>query len=287
MKTGCTAVILLRSACLGFLLLVLTAAQARSSSLTGQVLDEGTQAPVAFASIGVLHRPAGTVANEQGRFTLDLLAATDQDSVRVGLLGYASLTLPVATLRQELARNQGRIYLRLAPVKLADVVVRPGKVTYKVIGNSGNSSTVQGGFGVNRLGNQLAQAMHLRRPGILEQVSFHVAKCTYDSLFYRVNVYRLEQGVPVASLLPEPVYVRVRKGQTKDRFVVDLRRYQLSVEGDIAVGLEMVKDLGPGTLMLSLSVLGGPVYVTDQATNGWERVRGFGVGIDATVAEYR
>ena len=57
----------LRAASLGLLLLVLAAPQVCSSSLTGQVLDQTTQAPVAFASIGVLHRPAGTVANEQGR----------------------------------------------------------------------------------------------------------------------------------------------------------------------------------------------------------------------------
>ena len=172
-------------------------------------------------------------------------------------------------------------------MQLAEVVVRPGKLTRRIVGNSTNSYRVSGSFVMNTLGKQLAQGMHVRRPSPLEQVSFHVSCCIYDSLFYRVNVYQVLDGQPITTLLPEPVYVRVRKGQTQDRLVADLRRFHLTVRGDIAVSLEMVKNLGPGELMLSVSLLKGPVYFADQAMSGWERVRGFGVGIDATVTEYR
>jgi hypothetical protein len=165
--------------------------------------------------------------------------------------------------------------------------VRPGKLVRRVIGNSSNSMNTTASFDVNQIGNQLAQGMHLRRPAVLEQVSFHVAECTYDSLFYRINVYQVVNGLPTTNLLPEPVYVRVRKGQTKERLVADLRRFNLTVQGDIAVALEMVKNLGPGTLHLSASVLNGPIYMAAQSTSDWERLRGFGVGIDATVVEYR
>ncbi|GAA4032795.1 hypothetical protein GCM10022409_16350 [Hymenobacter glaciei] len=256
-------------------------------ALAGQVLDQTTQAPVAYPSVGVLRRPLGTVADDQGRFALSLPAANDQDSLRIGLLGYAPLTVQVAAFRRQLAQSGGRVYLRPAPMQLAEVVVRPGKLTRRVVGNSANTNRIQGGFAMNTLGKQLAQGIHVRRPSTLEQVSFHVSRCTYDSLFYRINVYQVVDGVPTANLLPEPVYVRVRKGQLKDRMVADLRRFNISVQGDIAVGLEMVKNLGPGQLMLGLSMLRGPVYVARQSTAGWERIHGFGVSIDATVAEYR
>ena len=269
---------------------VLAQAQATAPAagvLVGQVLDQKTQVPVPYVSVGVLRRPAGTVADDQGRFTLSLPTANDQDSLRIGLLGYAPLTVPVAVFRRQLAQSGGRVYLRPAPTQLAEVVVRPGTFTERIIGNSTNSNNISGGFGVNALGNQLAQGMHVRRPSTLEQVSFHVSRCTYDSLFYRLNVYQVVNGSPTANLLPEPEYVRVRKGQTQDRMVADLRRFNLTVQGNIAVGLEMVKDLGPGQLMLSVGLLQGPLYVAKQATNGWDRVLGFGVGIDATVTEYR
>ena len=258
-----------------------------ASVVAAQVLDQTTQAPVAYASIGILRHPAGTVADDQGRFTLPVPAANDQDSLRIGLLGYAPLTVQVGAFRRQLGPSGGRLYLRPAPTQLAEVVVRPGKFTQRILGNSTNSTAIEAGFRVNELGNQVAQGMHVRRPSTLEQVSFHVAKCTYDSLFYRLNVYQVLDGRPATNLLPEPVYVRVRKGHTQDRMVADLRRFNLVVQGDIAVGLEMVKDLGPGALMLSVSLLGGPVYFAKQATDCWQPLHGVGIGIDATVAEYR
>jgi hypothetical protein len=268
-------------------LLPATAPAQSAAPLSGQVLDAQTQAPLSYASVGVLHRAAGTVADEQGRFALAAPAGSEHDSVRVSLLGYAPLTLPVAELRRQLGQAGGQLRLRPVHTRLAEVVVRPGKSVRRVLGNSSNSTSVTGQFGVNRLGNQIGQGMHLRRPAELEQVSFHVATCTYDSLFYRVNVYQVTKDQPQQNLLPEPVYVRVRKGQIKDRLVVDLRRFHLQVQGDIVVALEMVKDLGPGTLQLSASLLDGPIYTTESQLNGWERTRGIGIGIDATVVEYR
>jgi hypothetical protein len=265
---------------------VLLPALTTAQTITGQVLDQATQASVAYASIGVLHRPVGTVADAQGRFTLNVPASYDSDSLRLALLGYAPLTVRVADFRRQLAQDGGRVLLHAAPTPLAEVLVRPGTATRRVIGNSTVSNTVSGGFKLNRLGSQLAQGLHLRRPAALEEVSFHVAECTYDSLFYRINVYQVANGLPTASLLPEPVYVRVRKGETKQRFVADLRRFHLTVQGDIAVGLEMVKELGPGELRLSMSVLKGPIYIADQSAGDWEKMRGFGLGIDATVVEY-
>ena len=272
---------------LSLLALQLPAFAQTSAALNGQLLDQTTQRPVAYASVGVLRRPLGTVADDQGRFSLNLPATYDQDSVRLALIGYAPRTLSVADLRRQLNQNGGTMLLQPAATQLAEVVVRPGKLTRRIIGNSSNSTHTTASFDVNRPGNQIAQGMHLRRPAQLEQVSFHVAECTYDSLFYRINVYQVVDGQPTTSLLPTPVYVRVRKGQLKDRFVADLRSFNLTVQGDIAVALEMVKGLGSGTLHLSGSVLGGPIYFTDQSANGWDRLRGFGVGIDATVAEYR
>ena len=269
------------------LLLQAAPEHAQSTTLIGQVLDQTTQAPVAYASVGVLRRPVGTVADDQGRFALNLSGANDQDSLRISLLGYAPRTMQMAAQRQQLGRSGGRFYLLSAPMQLAEVVVRPGKLTRRIVGNSTNSYRVSGSFVMNTLGKQLAQGMHVRRPSPLEQVSFHVSRCIYDSLFYRVNVYQVLDGQPTTNLLPEPVYVRVRKGQTQDRLVADLRRFHLTVRGDIAMSLEMVKNLGPGELMLSVSLLKGPVYFADQAMSGLERVRGFGVGIDATVTEYR
>ena len=50
---------------------------------------------------------------------------------------------------------------------------------------------------------------------------------------------------------------------------------------------QIVESPGPDELLLRLSLPNGPIYFSKQTTNGWEKVKGFGAGIDATVAEYR
>ncbi|MCC2547839.1 carboxypeptidase-like regulatory domain-containing protein [Hymenobacter sp. BT175] len=273
-----------------FLLLALlifpALARAQSGRLAGQVVDQSTQAPISYASVGVLRQPLGTVADDQGRFSLDLAAGFENDSLRISLLGYAPLTIRIADLRRQLQQSGGKVRLQPAPTRLAEVRVRPGKTRRRVVGNSSSSNNVTAAFVINRLGNQIGQGMRLKRLSAVEQVSFHVAECTYDSLFYRVNVYQVQKDQPVKSLLTKPVYVRVLKGQIEDRLVVDLRPYNVWAKGDIVVALEMVKDLGPGTLQLSSSLMDGPLFVTDNSLNGWEKIRGFGVGIDATITEY-
>ena len=50
---------------------------------------------------------------------------------------------------------------------------------------------------------------------------------------------------------------------------------------------QMVENPGPDELLLRLSLPNGPVYFSKQTTNGWEKVKGFGGGIDAIVAKHR
>ena len=273
-------------------------AQTPVAPLRGQVTDAATGRPVAYASVGVLHRPVGTVADGQGRFVLAVPAAYDADSLRISLVGYQAYTAAVGQVRHRTCPPETTCAVPLTPnTALAEVVVRPqGRAVRRVLGNSSNSKRAILSFVSKDLGNQLGQGMHIKHPTMLEDVSFHVAMCTYDSVFYRVNVYRLgPDGLPdeQRNMLPEAVYVRLTKTQIADRIRVDLSRYSLWLRpGDnIAVCLELVRDLGPGLLSLSAKVLGGPFLFKDKGYKGhkvgWQKVGAVGAGIDATVTEIR
>jgi hypothetical protein len=84
--------------------------------------------------------------------------------------------------------------------------------------------------------------------------------------------------------------VRLAKAQTADRIRVDLARYQLWLEPDqhVAVCLELVRDLGPGKLELTATMLGGPMFAKEGGVSEqWDKLGAFGAGIDATVTEIR
>src|SRR6188768_1189336 len=56
----------------------------------GHVSDKNTSAPLPYASLGVKGKSIGTIANEQGDFTLDLSKANSGDSIIISYIGYTS-----------------------------------------------------------------------------------------------------------------------------------------------------------------------------------------------------
>ncbi len=276
----------------GLLALLLTASAAVGQAtdvrmLRGQVVDADTHTPLPYVSIGIRGTTVGTVANENGRFVLPVPAERAADSVRFSLLGYQ----PVLRAARDLPTDQAAsLMLRSTGYELPVAVVHAKKLKKRVLGNPGTNSTHSfSRFDDNLLGNQFGQNISIQRPSWLEQVSFHVGKCTYDSLFFRINVFALDPatGLPGANLLPQPVYARVRKNEIKDRIIVDLRRFNLRLTDDVVVTLETIRDLGDGTLQISARMLGGPIFFREGAQGQWDRLPGFGLGIDATVLEER
>lgn len=268
-------------------LIVHSARAQHTYTFTGQTVDSKTGEALAFVNLGILGKPLGTVSDENGNFTLAFADSIDRDSIQVSMLGYESLRANYGEFRRRNSASGGRVGLAPAPIKLKEVTVRPGMTKEKVVGNSGKGSFIQAHFKINELGNQIGHRVYLRRESLIERVSFRVAQCTYDSMFFRVNLYQVVNGEVGTNLLPEPVYVRVGKGGSKDRLVADLSKYDILAKGDVLIALEMVKDLGPGMLTLGSRIGGGPIYYAKQTTNGWQTFPGFGVNIDAKVLEFQ
>ncbi len=269
-------------------------AQPAPAPLRGQVLDAANGQPLPYASVSVPRRAVGTVADAEGRFVLALPAEAAADTLRIALVGYRAYSGTVAEFRQRASGPAvGGLVVLEANAVLAEVVVRPqGRAARRVLGNSGNSNITSAWFQSNELGKQMGQRIAIKYLSMLEAVSFNVNVCTYDSIFYRINVYQIgPDGRPddQRSVLPEAVYVRLARAQVKDRIRVDVSRYGLWLEPgqDVAVCLELVRDLGPGLLRLTAAVFNGPMYMKGGAARGWDKVVGVGVGIDATVTEIR
>lgn len=282
-------------------------AQPHPDLVAGQVLDARTQKPLGFVSVGVLRHPYGTVADAHGRFTLNLPSSYDADSVRVSLLGYANRTLRVADLR----RN-GQLALAARPVQLAEARVKAAGLRRLTLGNTTIQATMRiEGFAANTAGNQIGQRLNIKRPAFLEEISFSITDMTYDTVYLRLNVYKLRRDYPAENLLPTATYLNISRQQAKSRVHVNLRRHRLYLTEDVVVAVELVRSPGKGQLWLGCQLVGGgPFYKLEQTPgpadplnvmpksamktvdlkrkqfNGpWTKFPNIGLGIDATVLE--
>lgn len=281
-----------------------------STALTGQVLDQSTHKPLGFVSVGVVRQPFGTVADKRGSFWLDLPASYDADSVRFSLIGYASRTLRVADLRSLVLA--GPLLLRTQTVPLATARVTAAGLKRRVLGNSTLQTTMRiDGFAANTAGNQMGQRIAIKHPAFLEEMSLSICDNSYDSLFFRLNVYRLQRDYPAENILPAAIYFRVSRQQAKERIHLNLRRYRLYLTEDVVVAVELVRSLGKGELWLGQPLVGGgPFYKLEQTPGPadplnvppknsiktadlkqkqpdgpWTKYPNLGLGINATILE--
>ena len=89
------------------------------SLLTGQVLDDSTDQPLAYVRLSLAQGQRGTLSNEEGRFQLRLPAQLAGDTLEVFVLGYVPQRLPLTQLPAE----SMTLRLQPRPLELSTVTI--------------------------------------------------------------------------------------------------------------------------------------------------------------------
>lgn len=95
----------------------------------GVVFDSQSREPVPYAAVALTTTPGGTLTDDRGRFSLHSYSLAD--SIRVSVMGYSTVTLPINR------NNRRPVIVDLDPtgVQLSEVVVKPKKEKYRKKGN--------------------------------------------------------------------------------------------------------------------------------------------------------
>ena len=112
----------------------------------------------------------------------------------------------------------------------------------------------------------------------LKKLSFNIARNVYDSLIFRVNIYKADKaGKPGENLLTKSLFVTptLQTGLVE----VDLSKLYLFVDDDVFVSIEWIKDLGDVQgLFFSCQLFGGTWY-RQASQDNWNHVSAIGVGL--------
>lgn len=239
-----------------------------------KVLDSASKAPVEFANAGIVSKAFGTVTDEKGEFTLNVPDSLMNEKIRISILGYRSKDISLKKLM-----NTPVVYLSEAAYNLSEVAVKPKKTKHKVLGNETKSKSTTCGFTSNTLGCEMGVKLNIKHKETqLKKLSFNIARNVYDSLIFRVNIYKKDKdGQPGENLLTKSLFVIP---PTKTGLVeVDLSKLYLFVDEDVFVSLEWIKDLGDTKgLFFSCQLFGGTWY-RQASQDKWSHVGAIGVGL--------
>ena len=262
-----------------FLLLFLFAFGQDKITISATLVDEYSGKPIEFANIGFEGRGVGTVSSERGQFTLSVNPgfAAQEHELMISCIGYETIRIPHINWGQ-LQNVEQRISLRPATTELDPVVILSGKREYEKLGSE-TYSLSELGYWMNKdaLGGELATRVTIdKRRTRLHNFKFHVIRNEADSVKVRINIYECKGNMPGENLLSKSIYHTISKNKGVEE--ISLKEYNVMVDNDIVVGIEMVDSYGEDLyLSVSATPFGGTAYLRERSMAGWDVRWNFGL----------
>lgn len=171
-----------------------------SQTINGEVTNSEDKSAISFVSIGVMGMDIGTVSDIDGTYHLTIGSEYDEETLLFSYIGFESYEVQVKEFRKATTHN-----VQLTPIiyELQEVVVTPNILGTKTLGHTGNSKKTTAGFGEYKLGFEHAVRMKLSKneKAVVENIHLNIARCTFDSLHYRVNIYSITGKKNIKSVL--------------------------------------------------------------------------------------
>jgi CubicO group peptidase (beta-lactamase class C family) len=247
----------LRTYCFVLVLLLLPVFTTFSQvMLTGKVLDQSNQSPLAYVNIGLKNTPIGTISNPDGTFSLRIPEKHKKDTLLFSALGYGKKVIPIRFLRVD---EQQIILLAERSVVLNDVVISARKEKNKVyqLGNrdvSGGvleTDTLYAGYATALLIENTAASKKqgLEFPVYLEKARLRILRNNLPAFKFRVRLQEVDSisGEPGADILQQSVVVEstMRKGWLD----FDLTPFKLLSTKPFFVTFEQILDKQDRTII--------------------------------------
>lgn len=265
-----------------FIIVFASANHSFCQEYSGQIINKKTGQIVDYVNIGIIGKNIGTVSDGNGNFNLNLDSQYDNDTIRVSRIGFYPYSTRVSDFKK---LNNHTIYLNERVFELDAVTVHHKKFKHKVLGVTTRWTKIVAGFKDNILGYELGIMMKIRKSALLEEVNINFGRCTYDSIFYRVNVYEVRGKMNFENILTEPIYLKLARENISETVVIDLKPYNIVTQGNVLITLEHVRNLGPGFLYFS-SNFSSRTYFRKTSEGKWDSAPvGISISLKALVEE--
>jgi hypothetical protein len=222
-------------------LIIFQSLQCLGQTITGKVSDALTNEAMIYVNIGVIGTTFGTITNEEGNFKLEVRGLPINSLVRFSMIGFKSQTYTIS----ELSVKENTIRLESDTYKLPEVIINPtGKL--KKVGTTGYS--FRNGFCGWRdngyaMGYEVGSEIKLGdSPVRLKSLHIRINKQSFDSSLFRLHIRSIAENLPQKELLNKNILITVAK--ESGWIEIDLSKYNLVFEGDIALSLEWIKVIG-------------------------------------------
>ncbi|MGI9530516.1 carboxypeptidase-like regulatory domain-containing protein [Lutimonas sp.] len=255
-------------------------AKGQETILTGTVIDAETLEILPYVNIGIKKKGIGTVSDVKGKFKLKLDPSQYQnDTLIFSHIGFETQKVP-------LKEFDGLVEIRMRSVinDLQEVVVLGKAPKEKKIGrHSKGLGLTHANFytyyekGVDdRLSKEKGMKFRIKKNCFLKSLNFNVSSNEFESLKFRINFYKLEDGIPTELIVKKNIIFEINNAFL-GWFSVDLQPYEIYLEKeleDVVVSIQWVESvkLNEKSKYFSLSTATSATekaYSRDKAMDSW------------------
>ncbi len=268
-----------RNYCLLIFLITLSLGVFAQDQYKGIVIDSESKESLPFVNIGIVNKGIGTVSNIDGKFYLDINMSmfSNDDVLQFSSVGYKTIQLKISEINFDDTLFQ-KVAMQPEAMQLNEAVVSAKYLKQKsdeIIGFSYASKNKYGYWkGDGSLGAELVTRIDLgKKKHYLKDFHFYVNENYSDSVLVRINVYKGGTIYPEEKLLQKNVTKMI--GKSSGKVTVDLRSYNLIVNEDFSIGLELLEVYGKRVgLVLAADYRPSTSYRRYVSQGQWKTFRG-------------
>ena len=209
----------------------------------GTVMERDSKQPLAYASIGVLNKPSGTVSDSFGHFDLIIGNEYLDDTLQVSMIGY----YPIKRSIRDLIKENGPIMINLIKkvIELKEVFVSNQFQHTLIVGRQSSgklfqASIIPKGEKEPIIGAESGLRIETKHyPALLDNFNFYLSRNNFKYIKFRLNIYSLKNNLPDTLLFNSEILVSLKDYKT-GWTQIDLTPYHMVVNYDFAVTLQWV-----------------------------------------------
>jgi len=269
-----------------FVMLMIFISSGNAQVYKGVLITEQKGTPVEYANVGIVEKNIGTTSNIDGQFELKIPLENLIDSIRFSMIGYETITLVVSDF---INRKNDTIWMAEKTYSISEVIISPSISEIKILGNSRVTGTAHmslphGGKGLEvgiildpKKGNQAhLQTLIMNGVSISNQIrndetnSWVTSKAEFDTLYFRVNLYRVNSKDEFENILTKPIYITYKPYTWEDRkeekitsshpVEFDISEHQLVIDSESLITVEFYSDVPPNRVWFRCHLRGPNTY---------------------------
>ncbi len=264
-------------ACILFLLNPLTITFGQT--ITSQIRDSKTNAPIAYATIGIVGKNLGTVSDSYGNFQMSLIHTLNTDTIRISIIGYIPKEYRIENLRNRTL--PAIIYMDTEVIYLTEAVISnktkevfqiglKQKYCYPIPLFRGAKSKVA--FPQKNVQYEIGTRFTNSKKINLDSIQINIAECNVDLVALRINIYTIDGDV-IENILQRPIYVSLTKSTALNSPIINVTTHSIKISSDFLIALENYQQLKDGAIYLFANFKRKgklyPTYYRDGTQSNW------------------